>query len=725
MRTALCILSEEKDVASAHDLLDVLAADFFSDVLFLANVNHDKWAGKGVGQRTRFINLNIRYSDENFWAKIIACLPNEIDQALVIPSLSGCTKNLLKLRHFLTDSIAAVFPVSTSHPISRVYLEPPKSIELDPSQIEAWLNRFAVAKPLEIPIFVGFSAWLNVKTLKNCIGDTDFEIAETARQRGQSLLVSDEAYVDDSACEPVATLPTSLPPAICEAFLQRHPYTSARHPLSEVNERKELPSKALSISPKIVLHVSHSWGGGLARWISDYARADGNNTHFILKSIGDWDASGKSLRLFNSIDENTCLRSWTLTTPIISSSPGSFEYSTILDEIIAEYSVSTILVSSLIGHSLDVYKKALSTLHVLHDFYPWCPPLYATWNTPCESCDQARLVNCLSANPAHRFFKDQTSGNFLAFRASFTTAINSRNIRLIAPSQSVKARWGQLAPELDPSRVTVIAHGLNQDMIDTFKTYRWDSRGPLQKLLVLGRLTAEKGEEILRSALPALLERCEVVLLGSGEGIKAPGRHPHLTIIPEYEPQELPALLGRLQPNCGLLLSTVPETFSYTLSELHAAGIPTIATRLGAFADRIEHGVTGWLIEPTAPALLACIDHLERNADDLSRVRSAIANAPIKSSGEMVAEYADLIADDRLFRSRVAIELARVTEQHDTTRAPETLTAAFNERPYKQVLALFLSYTDTKLRQTRKLPFWLRCALRRLLGVGQWLLRQR
>ncbi|NDH41227.1 MAG: hypothetical protein EBY45_12575, partial [Gammaproteobacteria bacterium] len=89
MRTALCILSEEKDVTSAHDLLDVLAADFFSDVLFLANVNHDKWAGKGGGQRTRFINLNIRYSDENFWAKIIACLPNEIDQALVIPSLSG------------------------------------------------------------------------------------------------------------------------------------------------------------------------------------------------------------------------------------------------------------------------------------------------------------------------------------------------------------------------------------------------------------------------------------------------------------------------------------------------------------------------------------------------------------------------------------------------------------------------------------------------------------
>ena len=60
-----------------------------------------------------------------------------------------------------------------------------------------------------------------------------------------------------------------------------------------------------------------------------------------------------------------------------------------------------------------------------------------------------------------------------------------------------------------------------------------------------------------------------------------------------YELGELPAILERIRPDLGLLLSIRLETFSYTLSELTELGIPVAATNLGSFRERIKHGETG------------------------------------------------------------------------------------------------------------------------------------
>ncbi|NJR32050.1 MAG: hypothetical protein HC778_03250 [Chamaesiphon sp. CSU_1_12] len=37
----------------------------------------------------------------------------------------------------------------------------------------------------------------------------------------------------------------------------------------------------------INLHVMHSWGGGLERWVKEYAQSDRRDTNFVLKSIGE------------------------------------------------------------------------------------------------------------------------------------------------------------------------------------------------------------------------------------------------------------------------------------------------------------------------------------------------------------------------------------------------------------------------------------------------------
>ena len=43
-----------------------------------------------------------------------------------------------------------------------------------------------------------------------------------------------------------------------------------------------------------------------------------------------------------------------------------------------------------------------------------------------------------------------------------------------------------------------------------------------------------------------------------------------------------------------------PETYSYTLSDAIDAGLPIVATRIGAFPERLEGRPLTWLVDPEA-----------------------------------------------------------------------------------------------------------------------------
>src|SRR6185437_12382777 len=60
------------------------------------------------------------------------------------------------------------------------------------------------------------------------------------------------------------------------------------------------------------LHVMHSWGGGLARWVKDYCLADSCRDNYLVKSIGDLNGFGQQLWLYRSIEHPQPLRRWIL-----------------------------------------------------------------------------------------------------------------------------------------------------------------------------------------------------------------------------------------------------------------------------------------------------------------------------------------------------------------------------------------------------------------------------
>ena len=68
-----------------------------------------------------------------------------------------------------------------------------------------------------------------------------------------------------------------------------------------------------------------------------------------------------------------------------------------------------------------------------------------------------------------------------------------------------------------------------------------------------------------------------------------------LTVHGRYEPRELPDLLAHYRVRLVAFPSAGPETFSFTLSEAWAAGLPVVVPPFGALAERVAGTGAGWL----------------------------------------------------------------------------------------------------------------------------------
>lgn len=135
--------------------------------------------------------------------------------------------------------------------------------------------------------------------------------------------------------------------------------------------------------------------------------------------------------------------------------------------------------------------------------------------------------------------------------------------------------------------------------------------GPREGFLFVGRLSAEKGVDVLAAATTQLAG-CAVRVAGTGPeasrfeglgGVSMLGR-----LGREQVYSEMSSALALVFP------SICYETFGLVLVEAFAMGTPVIGSRLGVVPDLIEEGVTGLLFEPG-------------NADDLAaKMRWALAN---------------------------------------------------------------------------------------------------
>ncbi|HEX5478698.1 MAG TPA: glycosyltransferase family 4 protein [Dehalococcoidia bacterium] len=195
----------------------------------------------------------------------------------------------------------------------------------------------------------------------------------------------------------------------------------------------------------------------------------------------------------------------------------------------------------------------------------------------------------------------------------------------------------------DAARVQVLHPGTDMTLFPPTAMRPSSPAAPLRVLFVGGDF-GRKGGDVLVDAwqrLPA--GSCELDIVTGSDVAPRPGLRVHPGLKP-HSP-ELLTLYGQADV---FALPTRGDCLAVVLGEAMAASLPIITTRVGAHAEAVDDGMTGYLVElDDAPAIAA---HLARLAED--RALAASMGAASRALGEArfdmnhnAARIADMLVD--------------------------------------------------------------------------------
>jgi O-antigen biosynthesis protein len=537
----------------------------------------------------------------------------------------------------------------------------PSGISL--AELDTLMAKTTAGQTAEIPTAVGFCMFIK----RDCLNEVGYfdeerfgrgygeenDFSRNAALLGWRNVLAADVFVFHAGGVSFGQEQSALQKAAMAALLDKHPdYLYAIEAFTQVNPlrlyRAEIDSARSLLSPDQALlvrteqsseggndlstqfrisgnarlHISHSWGGGIERWIDNFTSAD-TETNFILQSHTDPEVAGASLTLWIATEgRKSKIALWKLATPIRATDVHHPEYAAILRDLVEKLRLRSVFVSSLIGHALEVFSLQLPTIVILHDMYPFCPAFFAHYaGSECTHCDLNALRTCQQNNPMYYFGNNTRPEWWVAFRAQYATALASPWVQLVAPSRTAWVRWQQLLPAIQDLPCTIIGHG-----VDVSQEYRQENQVVEQqqrlrlKLVIPGRMFEHKGLNLVAELLPLITNFADVLLLGCGIKCSAFANMAHVEIVPDYLHADLAPEIAAFNPDCAMLLSIVPETFSYTLSEMQALGVPVVATNLGAHKERIQTGITGWLVEPDVASVVQFLRWLDENRTQISAV---------------------------------------------------------------------------------------------------------
>lgn len=442
-------------------------------------------------------------------------------------------------------------------------------------------------------------------------------------------------------CEAEVYTRLCLPPASAPPFARAIVFEGLRARLEPLLA-ESVPAGYPGLDGKpVLLHALHGWGGGSERFVADLIEGDLHAHHLLLQARSEPDlkrpGSGLALRMRPG---TAALREQPLAAPIAATAVHSSEVAEFLDAVCADFGVGGVLVSSLIGLSLDLLRSGLPTAVVCHDYHPLWPSLHADFGAADFDVSDAALDACLSAQGADYPFGERRPQAWKTLRCAYVRDLLQARVQLIAPTRAVLANLQRLAPALAELPQHCIAHGIAPWSRPLPRPAAQAER-PRLRVLVPGRINGGKGEHLLTELIPQLPDSVELVLLGCGAaGMRFFGTD-RVHVALDYERDALPARVAELAPDLALLPASVAETFSYTLSELRLLDLPVLATRLGSYAERIQHGRDGLLVEPNAAAIARALQFLARTPQALNSLRGR--SAPVQTLTSMAEAYAEVL----------------------------------------------------------------------------------
>jgi glycosyltransferase involved in cell wall biosynthesis len=226
-------------------------------------------------------------------------------------------------------------------------------------------------------------------------------------------------------------------------------------------------------------------------------------------------------------------------------------------------------------------------------------------------------------------------------------SVMARGERVIAISQFI-ADLILHRHRIDPARIRVIHRGVDPAVFDPeavsgdrvqqlAEAWHLPEGRPL--IMLPGRLTSWKGQEVLIAALARMARRDAVgVLVGAEQGrsryargLIAQAAECGVDVRLVGDCDDMPAALTLA--DAVVNASTKPEAFGRVVIEAQSMARPVIATDHGGAVETVEHGGTGWRVPAGDPdALAAALDHVLASAPERLASLGARARASVQAN---------------------------------------------------------------------------------------------
>lgn len=230
----------------------------------------------------------------------------------------------------------------------------------------------------------------------------------------------------------------------------------------------------------------------------------------------------------------------------------------------------------------------------VHDYYLACPQVTLADEAGryCGAPDVNGCNACLAIRPA------PGEVNIEHWREFGTRLLNGAE-RVFTPSVDSMERMRRYFPD---AHFIYVPHEHDLPQVVQIRALAEDR--PL-KVLVLGALSLFKGADLLEAcALEARKQRAPIEFHLLGFAYRHLSCYPFSNLYTHgaYTDEQVDGLLDQLQPDLVWFPGSCPETYSYTLSICMRAGLPVVATDIGAFPERLAERPWSWLIKPDQDA---------------------------------------------------------------------------------------------------------------------------
>lgn len=282
----------------------------------------------------------------------------------------------------------------------------------------------------------------------------------------------------------------------------------------------------------------------------------------------------------------------------------------------------------------------------IHDYFFLCPEynLVLPSQVKCDR-DYASSSNdgCFKCLGEKRYVKNPARAvllhEYLAERHTIISLMLAHVDAIVAPSEFVKQQFVRVFGDAVGEIIRVIPHGVNIP-----KKMTRPSRGDDLQVAFLGNLTYQKGSETVFEAAEKLAgESIQFHSFGNitDRNFIAKAHQLGFILHGPYLVEQLPQLLADI--DLVMIPSVWHETFCLTLSEAQAMGIPVIASDVGAIAERIIDGETGFLFQAgDAENLAGRLREIAKDPYSLQPIHKGLQSIQIKSIQENAEDYIQL-----------------------------------------------------------------------------------